>query len=113
MSNPQPPLDGMPDPGNFTPAQLAALASVSGDFATARRLTLAIASADSQALVSIMAEIATGDPVAVALAACTDAAMMAQERYGDRAVDALTQRAARQLDLAEHNRQQYGTPDTR
>lgn len=93
------------------PAQhRAALVAMSGDFATARRLTAALAGADYPAIDAIVCEIvASGRGTEVLLAVATEHVRLAGEVFGDSAEAWLVARAARQLDLAAHNRRTYDT----
>ncbi|SHP85312.1 Uncharacterised protein [Mycobacteroides abscessus subsp. abscessus] len=96
------------DPG--VPEQhRAALVGMSQDFATARRLTAALAGADYPAIDAIVHEIvASGRGTEVLLAVAAEHVRLAGEVFGDAAEAWLVARAARQLDLAEHNRHTFG-----
>ncbi|WP_100515176.1 hypothetical protein [Mycobacteroides abscessus] len=106
MTNPDNPID---DPG--VPEQhRAALAAMSGDFATARRLTAALAGADYPAIDALVREIVdSGRGTEVLLAVATEHVRLAGEVFGDAAEAWLVARAARQLDLAAHNRRTFDT----
>ena len=101
------PIDGE-DLGGIDPARRAVLAEVSNEFAQARRMQAAIAAGDTDAMVFIATEVAAGDPIRAFIAACTEAVQAARQLYGDRAEAVLAERAVRQIDLAERNKQQHG-----
>jgi hypothetical protein len=99
--------------GSFDPDQLAALAGMSANFATARRLISTVYTAaehddGGDSLARLMLEIADSDPVAVAIAAATEAVQLARLVYGQHAGSVLALRAQRQMTLAEHNRDHFG-----
>ena len=107
------PIDDGADWGSFSPEQLHALSGLSESFAVARRLVSTVATnAESDdggdSLGRLLAEVASGDPVSVALAASVECVRLAQELYGEHTGAVLALRAQRQLDVAARNREQFG-----
>jgi hypothetical protein len=96
------------DTNGLTPAQLAWLATASNEFAQARRMQAALAGGDADAITRIAAEVAVGDPVGAFMAACTEAVQAARQLWGDDTEAILAERALRQIDQAQHNRDQLG-----
>jgi hypothetical protein len=102
--------------GGFSPEKLHLLAAHSGNFAVARRLisTIATAAEDDDggdSLGRLLLEVATSDPVSIALACATEAVLHAREAFGSHAGAVLALRAQRQIDLAERNAREFPQPE--